>query len=110
MNSIVIAPSDTNTLYVGSDVGVYGTLNNGGTWATGNDGPANVAVDQLFWMGNKLVAVSHGRGIWTTIPVIGPAVLGASGLALSGGNGDAAVDPNECGLLNLIIPPLSLKI
>src|SRR5204863_5885773 len=62
VNSIVIAPADTNTLYVGTDVGVFGTSDGGATWSTSNDGPANVAVDELFWLGNKLVAATHGRG------------------------------------------------
>jgi PKD repeat protein len=103
MNWIVVAPADTNTLYVASDVGVYGTSNNGGTWATGNDGPANVAVDKLFWMGNKLIAVTHGRGIWSTVPSLGPPVLLPGAIALSGGNGNGAMDPNECNYLNLVI-------
>ena len=30
------------------------------------DGPANVAVDQLFWLSGQLVAVTHGRGIYKT--------------------------------------------
>jgi PKD repeat protein len=103
MNSIVVAPADTNTLYVGSDVGIYGTSNNGGTWATGSDGPANVAVDQLFWMGNKLIAVSHGRGIWSTVPNLGPPALLPAAIAITGGNGNGALDPNECNFLNLTV-------
>jgi PKD repeat protein len=103
MNSIVVAPADTNTLYVASEVGIYGTSNNGGTWATGNNGPANVSVDQLFWMGNKLVAVSHGRGIWSTIPNLGPPVLAPAGTIISGGNGNGVMDPNECNNLVLTI-------
>ena len=103
MNWIVVAPADTNTLYVASDVGIYGTSNNGGTWATGNDGPANVAIDKLFWMGNKLIAVSHGRGIWSTVPNLGPPVLAPGAITLSGGNGNAAMDPNECNYLNLVV-------
>ena len=103
MNCIVVAPADTNTLYVASEVGIYGTSNNGGTWATGNDGPANVAVDQIFWMGNKLIAVTHGRGIWSTVPTLGPPVLAPVSLSLTGGNGNGAMDPNECNFLNLVV-------
>jgi PKD repeat protein len=103
MNSIVVAPADTNTLYVGSDVGIYGTSNNGGTWATGSDGPANVAVDQLFWMGNKLIAVSHGRGVWSTVPNLGPPALLPAAIAITGGNGNGSLDPNECNFLNLTV-------
>ncbi len=103
MNSLVISPADTNTLYVGSDVGVYGTINNGGSWSTGNDGPANVAVDQLFWLGSKLVAVTHGRGIYSTVPVVGPPGLLAAGFRLNDGNANGSVDPNECSQVYLAI-------
>ena len=65
MNSITIAPADPNTLYIGTEVGIYGSSNDGASWSTGNDGPANVSVDELFWLSNKLVAVTHGRGMFT---------------------------------------------
>jgi photosystem II stability/assembly factor-like uncharacterized protein len=71
VNSIVVAPANTNTLYIGSEVGVFGTSNGGGSWSTGNDGPANVAVEELFWLGNKLVAVTHGRGMFYITPTGG---------------------------------------
>jgi PKD repeat protein len=103
MNSIVISPNDTNTLYVGSEVGVYGTINNGGSWSTGNDGPANVAVDQLFWWGTKLVAVTHGRGIYTTVPLVGPPGLLAASYQLYDANTNGSVDANECSQVNLLI-------
>ena len=30
---------------------------------TGNEGPCNVEVDELFWQGYYLIAATHGRGI-----------------------------------------------
>ena len=36
----------------------------GGSWALPQDGPANVSVDELFWMGSTLVAATHGRGVF----------------------------------------------
>jgi PKD repeat protein len=103
MNWITIAPPDANTLYVGSDVGVYGTANNGGLWSTGNDGPANVAVDQLFWLGNKLIAVTHGRGLFSTTPAVGPPGLTPNGFTLVDPNSNGSVDPNECSQLYLSV-------
>ena len=81
MNSIVVARADRNVLYLGSEVGVFGSSTGGDSWSTGNDGPANVAIDELFWLGNKLVAVTHGRGMFSIIPDIGnhpPVVTTAS--------------------------------
>jgi PKD repeat protein/photosystem II stability/assembly factor-like uncharacterized protein len=103
VNSIVVAPADTNTLYVGTEVGIYGSSNGGSTWSTGNEGPANVAVDEVFWLGNKLVAATHGRGMFYITPVIGGANLAATGSAISGGNGNGSVDPNECNQLSLVV-------
>lgn len=103
MNSLVVAPFDPNTFYVGSDVGVYGTSTGGASWSTGNDGPANVAVDQLFWWGPKLIAVTHGRGMFSIIPAVGPPSLVSAGFTLNDGNTNGLVDPNECSQLYLYV-------
>jgi photosystem II stability/assembly factor-like uncharacterized protein len=62
--SLVLAPFNNNYLYVGTDVGVFASADGGATWSPGNDGAANVAVDELFWMGNYLVMATHGRGLF----------------------------------------------
>jgi photosystem II stability/assembly factor-like uncharacterized protein len=68
MYSVVISPSSPDTIYIGSEVGVFASPNGGMTWSPGNSGPANVPVEELFWMGPKLVAATHGRGIFTIDP------------------------------------------
>ncbi|MDB6066371.1 MAG: hypothetical protein JWR26_2579 [Pedosphaera sp.] len=65
---LLVKPADGNSLYIGTEVGVFASANGGANWSPGNDGPANVAVDELFWMGTTLVAATHGRGIFS-IPV-----------------------------------------
>jgi hypothetical protein len=102
-NSIVLAPGTTNILYVGTEVGVFGSTTDGTTWSTGNDGPANVSVDELFWMTNKLVAVTHGRGLWSITPSLGGPNLGATSAIVTGGNGNGLIDPNECNTLSIIL-------
>ena len=37
-----------------------------------SDGPANVSIEELFWMGTSLVAVTHGRGLFTATPSTDP--------------------------------------
>ena len=64
VNSLVIAPFNSSYLYVGMNVGVFASADGGATWSSGNLGAANVAVDELFWMGNTLVAATHGRGMF----------------------------------------------
>ncbi len=52
-------------LYVGTDIGVFTSGNNGQTWSTKTDGPGTVPVEQLLWKDdNNLMAVTHGRGIF----------------------------------------------
>lgn len=62
--SLVVSPSNPNTLYVGTEVGVFSSANGGTTWSPGLGDP-NTAVMELFWMGPKLVAATHGRGMFT---------------------------------------------
>ena len=67
--SLVVSQSNLNTLYIGTEVGVFATSDGGITWSPSSGGPANVHVAELFWMGSKLVAATHGRGLFTlTLP------------------------------------------
>lgn len=94
VRSVLRHPSNSNWLYAGTEVGVFTSENGGGTWATTNDGPANVSVDELFWYDNtRLVAVTHGRGLFmTTVGSAGPAVPGApTGVTASAGNTSVSV-------------------
>lgn len=72
VRSLVISPSRQDTLYVGTQVGIFASSDGGSHWSPGtpgNEGPANVSVDELFWMGTKLVAATHGRGLFTIVPM-----------------------------------------
>jgi photosystem II stability/assembly factor-like uncharacterized protein len=85
VHSIVVSPSNSNSLYIGTHLGVFATADGGsiagggGTWSPTNDGPANVATDQLFWVGTKLVAATHGRGMFTAVPTNGISMEAESG-------------------------------
>ena len=73
IGSIVRHPTNPSWLYAGTEVGLFTSENGGNSWTTTNDGPANVAVDELFWYDTtKLVAATHGRGMFMT-------TLGSSG-------------------------------
>jgi photosystem II stability/assembly factor-like uncharacterized protein len=63
--SLVVSPSNSRALYIGTAVGVFASADGGATWSRGNDGPANAFVEELFWMGPQLVAATHGRGMFT---------------------------------------------
>jgi photosystem II stability/assembly factor-like uncharacterized protein len=64
VNDLEIDPAHPNTIYVATEVGVFISQDGGTTWDLPQDGPANVAVDELFWMGSTLVAATHGRGMF----------------------------------------------
>lgn len=81
--AVAINPLNSAWLYVGTEIGVFASENTGTTWnvptGTGKngDGPANVAVEDLQWMGGGnstgstiLIAGTHGRSAWTaeTLP------------------------------------------
>ena len=45
-------------------MGVFASEDAGATWFPTNDGPTNCSVDDLFWMDQTLVCVTHGRGMF----------------------------------------------
>ena len=105
VRSLVVAPFNSNYLYIGTEVGVLASENGGSSWSSGNDGPANVSVDELFWMGNTLYAATHGRGLFRTEVFDGPAVT-AGGQALISeacAPGNGAVDPGESVTVSLVL-------
>ena len=101
VRTITRHPNVSNYLYVGTEVGVFTSENSGATWATSNDGPANVSVEQLFWLdASTLVAATHGRGMFkTTVGVGQPLTVAKTG----GGTGTVTSSPagincgSDCG-------------
>jgi len=69
VHSIVVDPGNSERLYLGTDLGVFTTINGGRTWAVENTGFANVVTEWLTLGtdGNGepwLFAFTHGRGAW----------------------------------------------
>jgi photosystem II stability/assembly factor-like uncharacterized protein len=65
-NSLVIDPSLPNTIFAGTDVGVFKTVDDGANWAAYREALPNVAVYDLKINNvNRLLrAATHGRGMW----------------------------------------------
>jgi len=90
VRSLVIHPTDSAWLYVGTEVGIFVSEDTGATWNLPHDGPATVSVDELFWMGNTLIAASHGRGLFKNA---GPGgALSFSATSYSANEHDGSVD------------------
>ena len=69
VNSIVIDPADSPHLYIGTDVGVFSSIDGGQTWVVENTGFANapawaLAIQTGPGGARTLFAFTHGRGAW----------------------------------------------
>jgi hypothetical protein len=67
-NCILIDAANTNILYAGCDFGVYVSNDRGANWYDYNNGfwDATYVMDLVLAPGNKLRAVTHGKGIFET--------------------------------------------
>lgn len=74
VRSLVINPANSNWIYAGSEVGIFASSDAGATWGLPHDGPSNVSVDELFFVGARLVAATHGRGMFSTAVGSGPTI------------------------------------
>ena len=66
VHDLEIHPSASNRLYAATEIGVFTSQDAGVTWQPPQDGPADVIVSELFWMGRDLVAATFGRGLYKT--------------------------------------------
>ncbi len=56
--------TDPPAMYVGTEAGVYGSVDGGSTWTSTGMGLPNTAVPVLSVQGSVLSAATHGRGAW----------------------------------------------
>lgn len=75
VNTVRFHPSNSNWVYIGTDLGVFASEDKGQNWSVvtntnaenGNEGPVNTEVSELIWQGDEfLIAVTHGRGMYRT--------------------------------------------
>ncbi len=64
IHSLVEMPFDEDRLWVGTDIGVFQTLDGGKNWALLAGLPA-FSVWQMKIVNNEVVMATHGRGVWT---------------------------------------------
>jgi hypothetical protein len=75
VHSLVVDPTNSARLFVGTDVGVFSSDDGGATWAVENTGFANVITEALA-IGDvgatpHVFAFTHGRGAWR-VPTAAP--------------------------------------
>jgi len=64
VHSIIEMPFDKNILWVGTDIGIFETLNGGDSWALLNNF-IPVAVYDMKIVNNQVVISTYGRGVWS---------------------------------------------
>lgn len=68
VHSIAIDPTRRERLYLGTDLGVFVSLDGGAHWSVENSGFANVVTEAVFIapgaLGPAVYAFTHGRGAW----------------------------------------------
>jgi hypothetical protein len=66
VNALVADPLDSNTLFAGTDIGVYATFDGGANWAPYGTGLPRIAVfDMALQNAHRVLRIAtHGRGIW----------------------------------------------
>ena len=67
VHSVVVHPTRLDTLYIGTDLGVFVTTDGGASWMRENTGFANVVVEHLQIVGSRLFAFTHGRSAWSVL-------------------------------------------
>jgi photosystem II stability/assembly factor-like uncharacterized protein len=69
IHSLVVDPGDRQRIYLGTDLGVFVSVDGGAAWAVENTGFAAVVTESLALAGGPggtpyLFAFTHGRGAW----------------------------------------------
>ncbi len=64
INSIAVHPRNGFTVFLGSEDGVYMSVDQGDRWEPIDNSLPNASVRQIYVSGQYLYAVTHGRGLW----------------------------------------------
>ncbi len=64
-HSLVVLPNDPSTIWVGTDIGLFESTDDGVSWHYADNGIPAVSVYDMFIKDGQVVVATHGRGIWT---------------------------------------------
>jgi photosystem II stability/assembly factor-like uncharacterized protein len=63
--SLVVLPNNPLTLWVGTDIGLFESNDDGATWHYADNGLPAVSMYDMFVQDGQVVVATHGRGIWS---------------------------------------------
>lgn len=87
-NAIVFDPLDSKIIYAGCDFGVYVSSDRGASWVDYSTGfsDATLVMDLQISSNNKLIAATHGKGVFRSDLFTGSTVLPVRLIEFSGTN------------------------
>ena len=62
---LLVMPYNTNILWVGTDIGIFESTDNGTTWALLNNPLQSMSISDMQVYENQIAISTYGRGIWT---------------------------------------------
>jgi len=62
---LIVMPHAPNTLWVGTEIGLFRSSDRGQSWHYVDDGLPPVAIWQMKIRDNEVILGTHGRGVWT---------------------------------------------
>ncbi len=105
VNCLVVDPTNTQHLYIGTDLGIFISLDGGASWAVESNGFVNTRVESIainpYGGVAHLFAFTHGRGVWRApLGRVCNPLLSASNqtFGIQGGKGEVSVNAGggEC--------------
>ena len=65
VHCLLVMPYDPAEIWIGTDIGLFKSFNEGQSWQYDEDGLPAVSIRRLKIVDQEVVAVTHGRGVWT---------------------------------------------
>ena len=62
---LLVMPHDTETIWVGTEIGLFISEDGGRNWSYSDNGLPAVAIWRMILVDNEVVLATHGRGVWT---------------------------------------------
>ncbi len=68
---LLVHPHDTNTLWAGTEIGLFESTDNGVSWHLADNGLPNVGIWAMTHVEDEIVLATHGLGVWSvSIPAM----------------------------------------